>query len=173
MKTILLYVGAALLLSSCDAPSNTHASESLTDNEMKSQVEVEEIHFEKETEEALDTHEKKRVANKGPFQFEYTPQPGHGDPLPDYPESPPIMVNPKPLPPSPFLPNQFEKPIDTVDYFPQVDAVFPGGKIEMNKFITSNWEHQNREISNEGRVYVSMIIEKDGSIRNVQISRGF
>ncbi len=64
MKTILLYVGAVLFLSSCDDPSNTHASESLTDNEMKSQVEVEEIHFEKEKGETLDAHEKKGVKKK-------------------------------------------------------------------------------------------------------------
>lgn len=62
-----------------------------------------------------------------------------------------------------------ETAFNVVDEF----ASFPGGEEEMYKFITKNLQYpdeaQKKEI--EGKVYVSFVVEIDGSISDVKVLR--
>ncbi len=53
-------------------------------------------------------------------------------------------------------------------------AEFPGGNDAMQKFIIQNTVYPNmaRKMGIEGKVFVSFVIEKDGSISNVNVVRG-
>jgi protein TonB len=58
--------------------------------------------------------------------------------------------------------------------FPDVEASFPGGSAEMIKFINSNIKYPQTsiEMNEKGRVYLSFIVEPDGSITNIAVERG-
>lgn len=58
--------------------------------------------------------------------------------------------------------------------FPDVSAGFPGGSSVMMKWINDNLVYPQISIENnhQGRVFVSFVIEKDGSITNVKVERG-
>jgi protein TonB len=62
-----------------------------------------------------------------------------------------------------------EKIID----FPDIEASFPGGFVEMSKWINKNvvYPDISLEMEEEGKVYVSFVIELDGSITDVKIDR--
>lgn len=57
--------------------------------------------------------------------------------------------------------------------FVDVDASFPGGIVEMRKFIRDNVEVPDicTEMSAMGRVFVKFCVEKDGSITNITLER--
>jgi protein TonB len=57
-----------------------------------------------------------------------------------------------------------------VDEAPQ----FPGGQDELNKFLMKNIKYpaMARECDCQGRVFVSFVIDKDGSVTDIQIARG-
>lgn len=63
-----------------------------------------------------------------------------------------------------------QKVFDIVDEMP----VFPGGDHELIKYIAENLEYPQEamEIGIQGRVFVKIIVEPDGSISNAQIIRG-
>jgi periplasmic protein TonB len=50
---------------------------------------------------------------------------------------------------------------------------FPGGQVELNNFLVKNLKYPNmaRECDCQGRVFVSFIVDKDGSITSVEIIR--
>jgi protein TonB len=54
------------------------------------------------------------------------------------------------------------------------DAEYIGGYIAMMQFIQQNLNYPQEaiEMNEQGRVYVSFVIEKDGSVSNIQIERG-
>jgi protein TonB len=58
--------------------------------------------------------------------------------------------------------------------FPDVEATFPGGPAEMQKWINSNVQYPQTsiEMNEQGRVYLSFVVEPDGSITNVSVERG-
>lgn len=58
--------------------------------------------------------------------------------------------------------------------FPDVEAEFPGGAAEMSRFINANVVYPEEAIENEeqGKVYVSFVVTKDGSIEGIQVERG-
>lgn len=58
--------------------------------------------------------------------------------------------------------------------FPDVEAQFPGGNDSLRYFIATNVVYPEIALQNgdQGRVYVSFIIEKDGSISDINIMRG-
>lgn len=62
---------------------------------------------------------------------------------------------------------------DVID-FPDVEASFPGGFIEMSKWINTNivYPDISLELMEQGRVYISFIVESDGSITDIKIDRG-
>jgi periplasmic protein TonB len=58
--------------------------------------------------------------------------------------------------------------------FPDVEAVFPGGPAEMQKWINKNVKYPQTaiEMGDQGKVYVSFVVEPDGKISGVQVERG-
>lgn len=93
-----------------------------------------------------------------PFPPDPYPEP-EPEPIP-YPEPPPPMPEPKP-----------EKFI--VD-FPDVEPVYPDGAEAMYKFIAENMRYPqiDKEMGNQGRVFLEFIVEKDGSLSNIKVLRG-
>ncbi|MDX2362421.1 MAG: energy transducer TonB [Crocinitomicaceae bacterium] len=61
-----------------------------------------------------------------------------------------------------------------IEPFPLKEAAYVGGIAAMQKFIYDNVEYPeiDRMGNEQGRVYLSFIIEKDGSVSNVGIERG-
>lgn len=58
--------------------------------------------------------------------------------------------------------------------FPDVEASFVGGTVEMQKWIMNNVHYPQTaiELNEQGRVYLSFVVEKDGTITNINIERG-
>jgi len=56
----------------------------------------------------------------------------------------------------------------------QYTAHFPGGVAELNKFIMYNLTYPEKAIdyNEQGTVYISFIIDKDGSVTDVKVMRG-
>ena len=63
---------------------------------------------------------------------------------------------------------------DTVDEFPSTPTVYIGGRVAMQKHINLKIRYPEDAIQfgDEGTVYVTFIIEKDGSVSNVEVIRG-
>ncbi len=83
-----------------------------------------------------------------------------------------VVVAPPPIP----IGKEDKKEVieEEIIEFPDVDATFPGGTAEMMKFLQSNIVYPPMAIANEdqGKVYLNFVVEKDGSISNVEIQRG-
>lgn len=56
----------------------------------------------------------------------------------------------------------------------EIAAEFPGGFQAMSEFISTNlnYPQEAKEAGIEGRVFVSFIVEKDGSLSSIQLLRG-
>lgn len=78
-----------------------------------------------------------------------------------YPPPPPISE----LPPQP-KPEIYE--------FPDVEAQFPGGPDSLSAFVRNTliYPEVSKDMGDQGKVYVSFVIEVDGSISNVVVERG-
>ncbi|TNF00252.1 MAG: energy transducer TonB, partial [Bacteroidetes bacterium] len=79
-------------------------------------------------------------------------------------------------PPPPVDLGPIDQPVieaEIVD-FPDVEATFPGGAAEMQRWINSNVQYPQTsiEMNEQGRVYLSFVVEPDGSITNVTVERG-
>jgi protein TonB len=63
---------------------------------------------------------------------------------------------------------------DSVVYdFVEEYAEFPGGADFLHKWIAKNFElPQEVNKSEQGKIYLSFVIEKDGSVSNIRITRG-
>jgi len=57
---------------------------------------------------------------------------------------------------------------------PAKDAQFIGGFVAMQKFINENLVYPDEaiELNVQGRVYLSFVVERDGSVSNVSVERG-
>lgn len=77
-------------------------------------------------------------------------------------------LNPPPPPPVEVTDEQ------TVFPFPEVLPVYPGGEAAMQSFIMKSlvYPTEAKEANLQGRVFVKMIVEKDGSVSNVHVVRG-
>ena len=64
--------------------------------------------------------------------------------------------------------------VEEIIEFPSVDAAFPGGPAAMMKWINDNlyYPETSIEMNEQGRVFLSFVVEKDGSLTNVAIERG-
>ena len=64
---------------------------------------------------------------------------------------------------------------DEVEIFTVVEqqASFPGGLQELNKYLAKNikYPQQARETGTQGRVFLTFVVEKDGSITDIKILR--
>lgn len=105
------------------------------------------------------------------------PRPPGPEPMPPgpLPEPYPRPYPPEPIPyPEPFPPAPEPFPVDPILDFTDVEAVFPGGTDAMMKFISDNIKYPelDKEVGNQGHVYVQFIIEKDGSLSSVEVMRG-
>lgn len=75
-----------------------------------------------------------------------------------------------PVPVSPRVPIAVKEIVD----FPDVDASFPGGNHLLKTWIAENLQYPeiSRELGDQGRVYVTFIVEIDGSITGVDVVEG-
>lgn len=91
-------------------------------------------------------------------------------PKPDPPKGGIILPPPKgpqgPPPPPPPPPAEVIK-------FPDVEAKFPGGSAELQKWIFQNVEYPeiSIEMEDQGKVYLSFTVEVDGSITDVRVTK--
>jgi len=83
----------------------------------------------------------------------------------------PIMNTPPPVPTGPV--EQVVVQEEIID-FPDVEATFPGGAAAMQKWIADNVKYPQTsiEMNEQGRVYLSFVVEPDGSISNIAVERG-
>lgn len=63
---------------------------------------------------------------------------------------------------------------DPVIEFPDVEATFPGGELAMREWMAKNLQYPEISIENgdKGRVFLKFVVEKDGTISNVDIVKG-
>lgn len=56
---------------------------------------------------------------------------------------------------------------------PDIPAVFPGGEVELLKFIKENLKYPDTCIALEakGRVFMRFVVETDGSITNIEVEK--
>ncbi len=66
-----------------------------------------------------------------------------------------------------------DPPEDIIE-FPDVEAQFAGGAAAMQRWISENVQYPQTsiELNEQGRVYLSFVVESDGSISNIAIERG-
>lgn len=69
--------------------------------------------------------------------------------------------------------NEVETPEPVVD-FPDVEAEFTGGETAIARWMQQNlvYPEMSMEMGEQGKVYLKFVVEKDGSITNVQIIKG-
>ena len=83
-----------------------------------------------------------------------------------------VVVAP-PAPPS--APQRNNEQVDAAEIidFPDVDASFPGGSAAMKKWIDTHLQYPeiSRELGDQGRVYITFVVEPDGSITGVDVMR--
>lgn len=66
--------------------------------------------------------------------------------------------------------------VNTGDVYTSVEKnpEFPGGEIKFNEYIKNNLKYPEYARKNdvEGRVFLTLIVEKDGSLSNIKVIRG-
>lgn len=67
-----------------------------------------------------------------------------------------------------------EEETDKIFLVVESEAEFNGGRTALVKFVSENLQYPNkaRRMGIEGRVFLSAVIEKDGSVTNVQVLKG-
>ena len=169
MKTIILFVGALLFFGSCIDTSNTESSQNLADDEMKESVKPEEILFENETDRSIAANNTES-SSEAPLNRE----PKHTaseDVILGRVYKRPVEPNWR-LPDVPFCGPKAKTIEDSICLAPMVDAIYPGGILEMKKFIASNLRYPDPLADVDGVVYVSFVVEMDGCVTNVKLMRG-
>lgn len=161
-STSFLLVGL-MILSACakekTGKSNKHSAEKIA-------IDFPEVKKDKVLKDSL--VEKPKVIPPAPV-VPIDPGPRRTYPKPDPIPYPPIIPEPelKPTLIVPADPNQIYEVVE-------VDPVFPGGAEAMMKFLNENIQYPEiaKELGEQGRVYVGFVIEKDGSLSNIQVLRG-
>jgi len=64
--------------------------------------------------------------------------------------------------------------VEEIIEFPDVEATFPGGPAAMMKWINQNIQYPQTsiEMNEQGRVFLSFVVEADGTISNVAVEKG-
>ena len=54
------------------------------------------------------------------------------------------------------------------------EAMFPGGNAALSSYLQSNMKYPDASVKNNeiGKVFVSFVVEKDGSIQNAKVEKG-
>lgn len=90
-------------------------------------------------------------------------------------ENEPDPPKPEVLVKTPVITAPVTQPVvqDEIVEYPDVEATFPGGSAAMQRWISENvnYPQTSIEMNEQGRVYLSFVVEKDGSITNVSIVR--
>jgi protein TonB len=62
----------------------------------------------------------------------------------------------------------------TIYYIVDILPEFPGGELKLNEFIRENLVYPEKalKMNIQGRVYISFVVEKDGSLTNLEILKG-
>ena len=128
---------------------------------------------------------------------DYQPQDQKKEPLPPPPEKSQVNdITPPPTEEIVVKKNEDKEPITSVDVkppdvqiaeevviavieeeiieFPDVEAEFIGGAQALMKYIQTNIQYPptSIEMNEQGKVYLSFVVEPDGSISNVVVERG-
>lgn len=90
-------------------------------------------------------------------------------------EKEPVTIVAPPPPPNIVKgPETIVKVQEEVIEFPDKEAQFPGGNAELQKYIVSNMNYPQTsiEMNEQGKVYLSFVVEPDGEISNIVVERG-
>jgi protein TonB len=108
-----------------------------------------------------------------PPKVEATPPPQEEVVVEENTEEEPVAVV---TPPPPMEIAVEEEPLPEAEIidFPDVEAGFPGGAAELHRWIVSNVQYPETsiEMEDQGRVYLSFVVEADGSISNIKVEKG-
>ena len=87
-------------------------------------------------------------------------------------EEPPKKI--VPVPPPVKIATEQTKITEEIIEFPDVEASFPGGAAALKQYIRDNvvYPEMAMEMNEQGKVYLSFVVEKDGKITNIKIERG-
>lgn len=166
LRTPMLMTGA-LVVGSLVLASFSYTNNTLRDIKTASHESAVEIEF---MEEIVVTPQKIEMPKIDPAVLPPSPDPIHIDSNKITPPDPTPFI----LPPN-FGEDTAAVIIipDPVVEFPDVDAQFPGGAAAMQQWISENvvYPQEAIEIGDEGKVYLSFIVEPDGSLSNVQVIR--
>jgi protein TonB len=82
-----------------------------------------------------------------------------------------VVIAPPDLPKGPETKVEVK---EEVIEFPDVEAQFPGGPAELQRWIAQNVQYPQTaiEMNEQGKVYLSFVVESDGAISNIVIERG-
>lgn len=110
---------------------------------------------------------------ESPPEIQITPEVPEEVVVKENEETPPPPDVTPPAPPPP-VEQKVEPVAAPIVEFPDVEAGFPGGPAEMMKWINDNvvYPQTSIEMNEQGRVFLSFVVEKDGSITNVKVERG-
>jgi protein TonB len=53
----------------------------------------------------------------------------------------------------------------------EIKPEFPGGRVKFNHFLDDNYKKSNKRPTIQGKLFTTFIIEKDGSLSNINILR--
>lgn len=86
-------------------------------------------------------------------------------------EPTPVVQTPPPVKIGPVEEVKVEEEI--ID-FPDTEASFPGGAAALQKWISEKVQYPQTsiEMNEQGKVYLSFVVEPDGSITNIAVERG-
>lgn len=75
--------------------------------------------------------------------------------------------------PIPVLLKSEDPDSNTIYLYPDIEATFPGGNTELQRFISKNINYPEAEITDfNGKIYIEFVVERSGKVSNVQIVRG-
>lgn len=79
-----------------------------------------------------------------------------------------------PVPPPVKIETEQVKVAEEIIEFPDVEASFPGGAAALKQYIRDNvvYPEMAMEMNEQGKVYLSFVVEKDGAITNIKVERG-
>jgi len=82
-----------------------------------------------------------------------------------------VVITPPDIPKGPETKVEIKE--EVID-FPDVEAQFPGGAAELQKWIAQNVQYPQTsiEMNEQGKVYLSFVVEPDGSVSNIVVERG-